>query len=70
MRDYDKISPIKRQLKETSTWTRDEMHIFPNLPTAKERVEFIYSILPPDATGVDRLWPARMKSSVESLRRE
>ena len=50
-------SPMRRQLRETETWTRDEMHIFPHLPTARERVAFVYDFLPDDATGLDRLWP-------------
>jgi len=36
------------------------MHIFPHLPTAKERVEFIYSVLPDAATSLDRLWPIKI----------
>ncbi len=50
-------SPLERQLKETETWTLPELDMFVNLPTARERVEFIYSILPDDATSLDRLWP-------------
>ena len=50
----DSESPIKRQLRETETWTKDEMHIFPNLPTARERASFVYDFLPDDATSLDR----------------
>jgi len=53
-------SPIERQLKETETWTKTEMHLFPHLPTSRERVEFIYSVLPDAATSLDRLWPIRI----------
>jgi hypothetical protein len=62
-------SPIKRQLQETETWTKDEMHIFPNLPTAKERVSFVYDILPDDATSLDRLWPIAIVQKDSRLRR-
>ncbi len=54
---FDSSSPMERQLRETETWTRCEMNIFPNLPTARERALFVYDILPDDATGLDRLWP-------------
>ncbi len=53
-------SPMERQLRETETWTLPELDMFVNLPTARERVEFIYSILPPDATSLDRLWPIQV----------
>ena len=55
--NLDKVSPIERQLKETETWTKDVIDLFSNLPTARERVAFIYDVLPDDATGLDRLWP-------------
>ena len=48
------VSPMKKLLAESETWTKSELELFSNLPTAKERVEFVYSILPHDATSLDR----------------
>jgi hypothetical protein len=65
----DSESPIKRQLAETSTWTRPEMDLFANLPTSSERVRLVYDILPDDATGLDRLWPIAIVQKDSKLRR-
>ena len=56
----DRISPLKRQLEEAQTWTKDEMGSFLALDTLRERVKFVYSLLPFDATGLDRLWPIQI----------
>ena len=56
----DAVSPLKRQLEETETWTKSEMSNFASLPNARSRVEFVYSLLPQDATGIDRLWPVQI----------
>ena len=56
----DRISPLKRQLEEAQTWTKDEMGSFLALKTARERVKLVYSLLPFDATGLDRLWPIQI----------
>eukprot|EP00094_Tigriopus_californicus_P003674 TCALIF_03535-PA protein Name:"Similar to SMYD4 SET and MYND domain-containing protein 4 (Pongo abelii)" AED:0.19 eAED:0.19 QI:0/0.66/0.28/0.85/1/1/7/0/530 len=35
------MSPLKKLLKESETWTTSELDLFSNLPTSQERVEFI-----------------------------
>ncbi len=52
----------KRGKRRCSALTRTlpELDLFANLPTSRERVEFVYSLLPPDATSLDRLWPIRI----------
>lgn len=57
----DDVSPLKRQLEETEIWTKIELDNFTALPTAKDRVQLVYDILPDDATGLDRLWPIRIQ---------
>ena len=37
------------------------MDTFVALPTAKDRIQFVYDLLPDDATGLDRLWPIRIQ---------
>ena len=66
----DRISPLKRQLEETRTWTKDEMGPFLALKTAKERVKLVYSLLPFDATGLDRLWPIQIVQKDSRIRRK
>ncbi len=48
------------RLPHHATRTLPELDLFANLPTSRERVEFVYSLLPPDATSLDRLWPIRI----------
>ena len=66
----DRISPLKRQLEETRTWTKDEMGPFMALGTARERVKLVYSLLPFDATGLDRLWPIQIVQKDSRIRRK
>ena len=66
----DRVSPLKRQLEETRTWTKDEMAPFLALKTARERVKLVYSLLPFDATGLDRLWPIQIVQKDSRIRRK
>ena len=66
----DRISALKRQLEEAKTWTKDEMGSFVALKTAKERVRLVYSLLPFDATGLDRLWPIQIVQKDSRIRRK
>ena len=66
----DRISPLKRQLEEARTWTREEIPAFLALKTARERVALVYSLLPFDATGLDRLWPIQIVQKDSRIRRK
>lgn len=64
------ISPLKKLLRESETWTTSELDLFSNLPTSQERVEFVYQILPHDATSLDRLWPIQIVQKDSMIRRQ
>ncbi len=66
----DMVSPMKRQLEETETWTKSELGSFAGLRTTREKTKFVYELLPFDATGLDRLWPIQIVQKDSRIRRK
>jgi len=64
------LSPFQQRLKETEFYTQPEFDKFLALPTVKDRLLLINSLLSDDVTDIVRAWPLQLKTKDSRLRRE